>query len=88
MGGAYMEWETYFQKRILDRGYDYYSDERVEDLRINSNRIKAVVNGTDFYHVEIKLNGNKIIGMSCVIVLMQKMDTIVSIWQLFYMSGN
>ena len=55
-----MEWETYFQKRILDRGYDYYFDERVEDLRINSNRIKAVVNGTDFYHVEIKLNGNKI----------------------------
>lgn len=65
MGGAYMEWETYFQKRILNRGYDYYFDDRVEDLRINSNRIKAVVNGTDFYHVEIKLNGNKIIGMSC-----------------------
>ena len=43
-----MEWETYFQKRILDRGYDYYFDERVEDLRINSNRIKAVVSGTDF----------------------------------------
>ena len=60
-----MEWETYFQKRILDRGYDYYFDDRVEDLRINSNRIKAVVNGTDFYHVEIKLNGNKIIGKSC-----------------------
>lgn len=60
-----MEWETYFQKRILDRGYDYYFDDRVEDLRINSNRIKAVVNGTEFYHVEIKLNGNKIIGMSC-----------------------
>ena len=60
-----MEWETYFQKRILDRGYDYYFDDRVEDLRINSNRIKAVVNGTDFYHVEIKLNGNQIIGMSC-----------------------
>lgn len=60
-----MEWETYFQKRILDRGYDYYFDDCVEDLRINSNRIKAVVNGTDFYHVEIKLNGNKIIGMSC-----------------------
>lgn len=65
MGGAYMEWETYFQKRILDRGYDYYFDDRVENLRVNSNRIKAVVNGTDFYHVEIKLNGNKIIGMSC-----------------------
>ena len=60
-----MEWETYFQKRVLDRGYDYYFDERVEDLRINSNRIKAVVNGTYFYHVEIKLNENKIIGMSC-----------------------
>ena len=60
-----MEWETYFQKRILDRGYEYYFDERVEDLRINSNRIKAVVSGTDFYHVEIKLNGNQIIGMFC-----------------------
>ena len=60
-----MEWETCFQKRILDRGYDYYFDERVEDLRITSNRIKAVVYGTHPYHVEIKLNGNKIIGMSC-----------------------
>ena len=60
-----MEWETYFQKRILDRGYDYYFDDRVEDLRINSNRVKAVVNGTDYYHVEIKLKGNQIIGMSC-----------------------
>lgn len=60
-----MEWETYFQKRILDRGYDYYFDDRVEDLRINSNRVKAVVNGTDYYHVEIKINGNQIIGMSC-----------------------
>ncbi len=60
-----MEWETYFQKRILDRGYDYYFDDRVEDLRINSNRIKAVVYGTHPYHVEIKLNGNRIIGMSC-----------------------
>lgn len=60
-----MEWETYFQKRILDRGYDYYLDGCVEDLRITPNRIKAVVRGTDFYHVEIKLNGNQIIGMSC-----------------------
>ena len=65
IGGAGMEWETYFQKRILDRGYDYYFDDRVEDLHINSNRIKAVVHGTDFYHVEIKLKGNQIIGMSC-----------------------
>ena len=60
-----MEWESYFQKRILDRGYDYYFDDRVEDLRITPNRIKAVVHGTDFYHVEIKLKGNQIIGMSC-----------------------
>lgn len=60
-----MEWETYFQKRILDRGYDYYLDGCVEDLRITPNRIKAVVYGTHPYHVEIKLNGNRIIGMSC-----------------------
>lgn len=60
-----MEWETYFQKRILDRGYDYYLDGCVEDLRITPNRINAVVYGTHPYHVEIKLNGNRIIGMSC-----------------------
>lgn len=60
-----MEWESYFYKRILDRGYDYYLDGCVEDLRITSNRIKAVVYGTHPYHVEIKLNGNRIIGMSC-----------------------
>ncbi len=60
-----MEWESYFQKRILDRGYDYYFDDRVDNLQIKPNRIKAVVHGTDFYHVEIKLNGNQIIGMSC-----------------------
>ena len=60
-----MEWESYFQKRILDRGYDYYFDDRVDNLHIKPNRIKAVVHGTDFYHVEIKLNGNQIIGMSC-----------------------
>ena len=60
-----MEWETYFQKRILDRGYDYYLDGCVEDLCITPNRIKAVVYGTHPYHVEIKLNGNRIIGMSC-----------------------
>lgn len=60
-----MEWESYFYKRILDRGYDYYLDGCVEDLRITSNRIKAIVYGTHPYHVEIKLNGNRIIGMSC-----------------------
>lgn len=60
-----MEWESYFQKRILDRGYDYYFDDRVDNLHIKPNRIKAVVHGTDFYNVEIKLNGNQIIGMSC-----------------------
>lgn len=50
-GGAYMEWESYFYKRILDRGYDYYLDGCVEDLCITSNRIKAVVYGTHPYHV-------------------------------------
>ena len=79
-----MEWESYFYKRILDRGYDYYLDGCVEDLRITSNRIKAVVYGTHPYHVEIKLNGNRIIGMSCDCPY----DIIVSTWQLFYMTGN
>lgn len=31
-----MEWESYFYKRILDWGYDYYLDGCVEDLCITS----------------------------------------------------
>lgn len=31
-----MEWESYFQKRILDRGYDYYFDDRVDNLHIKA----------------------------------------------------
>jgi len=60
-----MEWETYFQKQILDRGYDYFLGDCVKDLRIMPNRINAVVYGINPYYVEIKLNGNQIIGMSC-----------------------
>ena len=32
MGGAYMEWEYNFSKRILNRGFNYYLDGYVENI--------------------------------------------------------
>ena len=65
IGGAGMEWETYFQKRILNRGYNYYLDGYVEDIYRTNKKIKAVVYGTHHYHVEITLNGDCVEDMSC-----------------------
>ena len=60
-----MEWENNFSKRVLNRGFNYYLDGYVEDIYINSKKIKAVVYGTRHYHVEIALNGDNIKEMSC-----------------------
>ena len=43
IGGAGMEWENNFSKRILNRGFNYYLDGYVEDISITKNKIKAVV---------------------------------------------
>lgn len=60
-----MDFKNYFSKKILDRGYDYYRDNAVEDMESSDNVINAVVTGSDDYEVEIVLSDSKIEDMYC-----------------------
>lgn len=60
-----MDWERLFASRILDRGYDYYYDGAVEDLKYSDKFISAHVQGTEDYEVEITLDDGEIVDMNC-----------------------
>ena len=60
-----MDWERLFASRILDRGYDYYYDGAVEDLKYSDKCIRAHVQGTEDYEVEITLDDGEIVDMDC-----------------------
>jgi len=60
-----MNWERLFQRHILDRGYDYYMDERVNDLSFSDKTIEAVVEGSEEYAVKIMLSDEKVTDMFC-----------------------
>ena len=60
-----MEWEHLFQRHILERGFDYFLDDRVSDFNYSDKTIKAVVEGSDDYRVKILLNDGDIYDMSC-----------------------
>ena len=38
MGGAYMEWEYNFSKRVLNRGFNYYLDGYVENIYVKMGK--------------------------------------------------
>lgn len=48
-------WEELFAPHILERGYNYYLEERVGNIVWKENNINALVSGTDEYHVIIQL---------------------------------
>ena len=60
-----MDWQSYFRGQILDRGYDYYCDGAVDDLKRKKDTLTATVSGTDDYHVEITIAGGIISSMYC-----------------------
>lgn len=49
-------WKNLFEKHILERGYDYYSGNAVENLDISADIIRADVIGSEEYEVEISLD--------------------------------
>ena len=53
-----MKWEHLFQDHILERGFDYYLDDRVRNLRISDKSIEAVVEGSEDYVIKISLSHN------------------------------
>ena len=60
-----MEWEHLFRSHILERGYDYYLEDRVCNLRYSDQKIEAVVEGSEDYEVKILLSDGEISHMSC-----------------------
>ena len=60
-----VDWKTLFAPRILFRGEEYYESELVEIKAMNEQSIKATVEGTDTYSVEMILKNNRVVQMDC-----------------------
>ena len=60
-----MNWKNLFQKHILERGYNYYEDGSVTQIKINKDEITAVVEGTYDYNVSIDLKNGIVTDMFC-----------------------
>ena len=60
-----MEWYNLFRPHILDRGAEYHQDGYVSVFNRTETGIEAEVKGTEVYHVEIELEGENVIHMTC-----------------------
>lgn len=60
-----MNWKKLFAIHILERGYDYYCDEAVENMEISEDIIRADVIGSEDYEVEISLSNGEVTDMYC-----------------------
>lgn len=60
-----MDWKDLFQEHILNRGYNYYCENLVEDLDISEDILQATVFGTEDYEVEIYLEQDQVVDMYC-----------------------
>lgn len=58
-------WKQLFSPQILSRGQDYYQSGSVEIEAIDEQCIEATVEGTEAYSVEIVLQGEHVVQMSC-----------------------
>lgn len=60
-----MNWKKLFATHILERGYNYYCEDAVENLDVSADIIRADVIGTEDYEVEISFNDGEISNMYC-----------------------
>lgn len=60
-----MNWKRLFATHILERGYDYYLENTVENIDISEDIIRADVIGSEDYEVEISVNNGEITDMYC-----------------------
>ena len=60
-----MNWKKLFAIHILERGYDYYCDDAVENMEISDNIIRADVIGSEDYEVEISLSNGEVTDVYC-----------------------
>lgn len=60
-----MNWKKLFEPHILERGYGYYLNNAVNNLEVSEHTIRADVEGTENYEVEISLVDGDIEEMYC-----------------------
>ena len=60
-----MKWKYLFEYNILDRGMDYFEDDRVTVKEISENQILADVEGSEDYNIRIRLENGEIAAMRC-----------------------
>lgn len=60
-----MNWKKLFEPHILERGYGYYLNNAVNNLEVSEHTIRADVEGTEDYEVEISLVDGDIDEMYC-----------------------
>lgn len=58
-------WRNLFEKRILERGYNYFKDNCVVNLDNIDNHYEAVVLGSDCYDVSLDFQDNKATNLEC-----------------------
>ncbi len=60
-----MDWQKYFDKSILDRGYAYYNNNEIISVLKNKNQVTAKVSGSETYEVNIDLDDLSSMSCSC-----------------------
>lgn len=60
-----MNWKKSFAIHILERGYDYYLENAVENLDVSDDIIRTDVMGSEDYEVEISLSNGEVTDMYC-----------------------
>jgi hypothetical protein len=60
-----LDWQHFFKEHILDRGYEYFCDGAVSDLKKARDKLTATVEGTFDYFVEISFDEEQITDMDC-----------------------
>ena len=61
----FINWEDYFDERIIARGEQYFLNGTVANLVIKNHCATATVSGTRSYRVEIDFSDDEITGMNC-----------------------
>jgi SWIM zinc finger len=60
-----MNWTTEFEDYILDRGFQYYADDCVKDIRFKDGVVTATVDGSEKYEVKIRVYNDQVNDMYC-----------------------
>jgi uncharacterized Zn finger protein len=62
----FLAFETEIERKILDRGFDYYENNNVIDVEnLGNGEFSAVVEGSEDYEVFVEISKGKVVEHSC-----------------------